>query len=184
MLGYTTLQHAQPISFWPTTFDGLLQNGCLHAMLELLLNLISKWYGYFHWHCTSAGTIFPIDRIYIWSNVGFSAIAPRRCFWSWLYSRIPSQTQVFTMHMTRICEEIINWCSNEFKFRTHQIFQQSSSIMPQKKNPDMATTVGNCNGSMVLWLGLLTVMKSLPLAHNKYLQEDKKYVLIRRNDYC
>ena len=80
------------------------------------------------------------------------------------------------MHMSRICEEIINWCSNEYKFITlSDTFSTGSSIMPQKKNPDMAELIRGKTGRVYGNLtGLLTVMKSLPLAYNKDLQEDKE----------
>ena len=80
------------------------------------------------------------------------------------------------MHLSRLCEEIILWCSHEYKFVTlSDAFSTGSSIMPQKKNPDMAELIRGKSGRVYGNLfGLLTVMKSLPLAYNKDLQEDKE----------
>jgi len=78
--------------------------------------------------------------------------------------------------MSRFCEEMINWCSFEYQFITlSDTFTTGSSIMPQKKNPDMAELIRGKTGRVYGNLfGLLTVMKSLPLAYNKDLQEDKE----------
>lgn len=80
------------------------------------------------------------------------------------------------MHLSRFCEEIILWCSHEFKFiELTDTFSTGSSIMPQKKNPDMAELIRGKTGRVYGNLfGLLTVMKGLPLAYNKDLQEDKE----------
>ena len=80
------------------------------------------------------------------------------------------------MHLSRFCEEIILWCSHEFKFvELTDTFSTGSSIMPQKKNPDMAELIRGKSGRVFGDLiGLLTVIKGLPLAYNKDLQEDKE----------
>jgi argininosuccinate lyase len=80
------------------------------------------------------------------------------------------------MHLSRLCEEIILWSSQEFQFiELSDAFTTGSSIMPQKKNPDMAELIrgktGRVYGSL---MGLLTVLKGLPLAYNKDMQEDKE----------
>lgn len=87
-----------------------------------------------------------------------------------------ANSSILMMHMSRICEEIINWCSHEFQFVSlSDTFSTGSSIMPQKKNPDMAELIRGKTGRVYGNLfGLLTVMKSLPLAYNKDLQEDKE----------
>ena len=126
-----------------------------------------------------AGTTFPIDRKMTSDLMGFAkpysnsldAVSDRDFILEFL-----SNSSILMMHMTRICEEIISWCSNEFKFVTlSDTFSTGSSIMPQKKNPDMAELIrgksGRVYGNLI---GLLTVMKSLPLAYNKDLQEDKE----------
>lgn len=87
-----------------------------------------------------------------------------------------SNASILMMHLSRFCEELILWCSNEFQFVTlSDAFSTGSSIMPQKKNPDMAELIRGKSGRVYGNLfGLLTVMKSLPLAYNKDLQEDKE----------
>ena len=80
------------------------------------------------------------------------------------------------MHLSRFCEELILWSSQEFQFieMSHQ-YATGSSIMPQKKNPDMAELIRGKTGRVYGNLfSLLTVMKGLPLAYNKDLQEDKE----------
>ena len=82
------------------------------------------------------------------------------------------------MHLSRFSEEIIAWCSWEFKFvELDDAYATGSSIMPQKKNPDVAELVRGKTGRVYGDLmSLLTVMKSLPLAYNKDMQEDKEPV--------
>jgi len=89
-----------------------------------------------------------------------------------------SDCSLLMMHLSRFSEEIILWCSWEFKFiELDDAYSTGSSIMPQKKNPDVAELVrgktGRVYGSL---MGLLTVMKGLPLAYNKDMQEDKEPV--------
>ena len=80
------------------------------------------------------------------------------------------------MHLSRFCEELILWCSHEYQFvELTDTFSTGSSIMPQKKNPDMAELIRGKTGRVYGNLfGLLTVMKGLPLAYNKDFQEDKE----------
>lgn len=87
-----------------------------------------------------------------------------------------SNASLLMMHMSRICEELVSWCSNECQYITlSDTFSTGSSIMPQKKNPDMAELIRGKTGRVYGNLfSLLTVMKSLPLAYNKDLQEDKE----------
>ena len=126
-----------------------------------------------------AGTTFPIDRNMTADLMGFAkpysnsldAVSDRDFILEFL-----ANSSMLMMHMSRMCEEIINWCSNEFQFIIlSDTFSTGSSIMPQKKNPDMAELIrgksGRVYGNLI---GLLTVMKSLPLAYNKDLQEDKE----------
>ena len=82
------------------------------------------------------------------------------------------------MHLSRFCEEIILWSSHEFKFiELDDAYATGSSIMPQKKNPDMAELIRGKTGRVYGYLmGLLTTMKGLPLAYNKDMQEDKEGV--------
>ena len=80
------------------------------------------------------------------------------------------------MHLSRLCEELVLWSSTEFRFvELDDAFCTGSSIMPQKKNPDVAELVRGKTGRVYGNLfGLLTVLKSLPLAYNKDMQEDKE----------
>lgn len=176
MPGYTHLQHAQPISFAQhllayynmfqrdkERFDFNIQHTDLSPLGAAAL----------------AGTTFPIDRQMTSDLMGFAqpysnsldAVSDRDFILEFL-----SNASILMMHMSRLCEEIINWCSHEYQFVTlSDTFSTGSSIMPQKKNPDMAELIrgktGRVYGNLV---GLLTVMKSLPLTYNKDLQEDKE----------
>lgn len=176
MPGYTHLQHAQPISFGH------------HLMAYYSMFTRDSERFVFNQEHTNlsplgaaalAGTTFPIDREMTAELMGFAkpytnsldAVSDRDFILEFL-----SNSSILMMHMSRICEEIINWCSNEYKFVTlSDTFSTGSSIMPQKKNPDMAELIrgksGRVYGNLI---GLLTVMKSLPLAYNKDLQEDKE----------
>ena len=89
-----------------------------------------------------------------------------------------SDLSILMMHLSRFAEEVILWCSWEFKFvELDEAYSTGSSIMPQKKNPDMAELVRGKTGRVYGDLmGLLTVMKGLPLAYNKDMQEDKEPV--------
>ena len=82
------------------------------------------------------------------------------------------------MHLSRFCEEIILWCSQEYNFvKLDDRYSTGSSIMPQKKNPDIAELVrGKCGRVYGNLTGILTVMKALPLAYNKDMQEDKEFL--------
>lgn len=126
-----------------------------------------------------AGTTFPIDRDYSAELLGFDAIyensldgvSDRDFILEFL-----SNSSMLMMHLSRFSEEIILWCSQEFKFiELDDTYATGSSMMPQKKNPDMAELIrgktGRVYGDM---MGLFTIMKGLPLAYNKDLQEDKE----------
>ncbi len=176
MPGYTHLQHAQPISFGHhlmayysmfTRDSERFNFNVKHADLSPL------------GAAALAGTTFPIDRSLTADLMSFStpyrnsldAVSDRDFILEFL-----SNASILMMHMSRFCEEIINWCSHEYQFVTlSDTFSTGSSIMPQKKNPDMAELIrgksGRVYGNLI---GLLTVMKSLPLAYNKDLQEDKE----------
>ena len=87
-----------------------------------------------------------------------------------------SALSIIMMHLSRFCEELIRWSSSEFHFvEMDDAFSTGSSIMPQKKNPDAAELIRGKTGRVYGDLmGLLTTMKSLPLAYNKDMQEDKE----------
>ncbi|HDU1271495.1 TPA: argininosuccinate lyase, partial [Listeria monocytogenes] len=126
-----------------------------------------------------AGTTFPIDRAYSAELLGFSAIyensldgvSDRDFIIEFL-----SNSSILMMHLSRFCEELILWTSHEFQFvELTDAFSTGSSIMPQKKNPDMAELIRGKTGRVYGNLfGMLTVLKGLPLAYNKDLQEDKE----------
>ena len=176
MPGYTHLQHAQPISLG-------------HYFLAYY-QMFTRDFERFEFNmkhtdmsplgaAALAGTTFPIDRHLTAELMGFSqvyensldAVSDRDFILEFL-----SNASIMMMHMTRMCEELIMWCSNEFKFITlSDAFSTGSSIMPQKKNPDMAELIRGKSGRVYgNLMSLLTVMKSLPLAYNKDLQEDKE----------
>lgn len=176
MPGYTHLQHAQPISFAQhmLAYYNMFSRDSERFAFNIQHTDISPLGA-----AALAGTTFPIDRQLTSDLMGFShpytnsldAVSDRDFILEFL-----SNASILMMHMSRLCEEIINWCSHEYKFVTlSDTFSTGSSIMPQKKNPDMAELIrgktGRVYGNLV---GMLTVMKSLPLTYNKDLQEDKE----------
>ncbi|MCR5524308.1 MAG: argininosuccinate lyase [Lactobacillus sp.] len=176
MPGYTHMQHAQPISY----------GHYLMAYFQMFQRDIERFE--FNKQHTSisplgaaalAGTTFPIDRELSSQLLGFNqpyansldAVSDRDFVLEFL-----SNASILMMHLSRLCEEIIYWCSYEFNYiELADEYSTGSSIMPQKKNPDMAELIrgksGRVYGDLV---GLLTTMKSLPLAYNKDMQEDKE----------
>ncbi|MEG2421769.1 MAG: argininosuccinate lyase, partial [Oscillospiraceae bacterium] len=128
-----------------------------------------------------AGTTYPADRFQTAAALGFArptensmdSVADRDFALEFL-----SDCSILMMHLSRFSEEIILWCSWEFKFiELDDAYSTGSSIMPQKKNPDVAELVRGKTGRVYGDLmALLTVMKGLPLAYNKDLQEDKEPV--------
>ncbi|MTD41820.1 argininosuccinate lyase [Erwinia sp. CPCC 100877] len=176
MPGYTHLQHAQPISFahHMMAYYGMLTRD-QERFTESLKRIDVSPLG-----CAAlAGTTFPIDRAYSAELLGFSSIyensldgvSDRDFILEFL-----SNSSILMMHLSRFCEEIILWCSHEFQFvELTDTFSTGSSIMPQKKNPDMAELVRGKTGRVYGNLfSLLTILKGLPLAYNKDLQEDKE----------
>ena len=176
MPGYTHLQHAQPISFGHhlMAYYNMFQRDSERFAFNLKHTDLSPLGA-----AALAGTTFPIDRQLSSDLLGFQqpytnsldAVSDRDFILEFL-----SNASILMMHMSRFCEEIINWCSFEYQYISlSDSFSTGSSIMPQKKNPDMAELIrgkiGRVYGHL---LGLLTVMKSLPLAYNKDLQEDKE----------
>ena len=126
-----------------------------------------------------AGTTYPLNRERVAELLGFSQIsensldgvADRDYMLDYL-----SAASICMMHLSRFCEELILWNTNEFRFvEMDDAFATGSSIMPQKKNPDVAELIRGKTGRVYGHLmGLLTVMKGLPLAYNKDMQEDKE----------
>lgn len=176
MPGYTHMQRAQPISFahhlmayfWMLERDKERYQESLKR-----INLSPLGAG------ALAGTTFPIDRELTAELLGFNgiyensldAVSDRDFILEFL-----SASSILMMHLSRLGEEIILWSSQEFRFiELDDAFSTGSSIMPQKKNPDMAELIrgktGRVYGNL---MGLLTVLKGLPLAYNKDMQEDKE----------
>jgi argininosuccinate lyase len=131
--------------------------------------------------CAVAGTTYPIDRELVCEKLSFNSVAQnsidavsdRDFVLEFLFC-----LSTVMMHLSRFSEEVILWCSSEFSFmELDDAFSTGSSIMPQKKNPDIAELVrgktGRVYGDLMT---LLTVMKGLPLAYNKDMQEDKEAV--------
>ena len=176
MPGYTHLQHAQPISFGHhlMAYYNMFTRDSERFTFNLKHTDLSPLGA-----AALAGTTFPIDRQRTSDLMGLAApysnsldaVSDRDFILEFL-----ANSSILMMHMSRICEEIISWCSQEFRFVTlSDTFSTGSSIMPQKKNPDMAELIRGKSGRVYGNLfGLLTVMKSLPLAYNKDLQEDKE----------
>ncbi|MDT2939578.1 argininosuccinate lyase [Lactococcus lactis] len=176
MPGYTHLQHAQPISFGQH----------LMAYYQMLTRDFERFeFNVKHTDMNPlgaaalAGTTFPIDRMLTTRLLGFEkaydnsmdAVSDRDFILEFL-----SNASLLMMHLSRFCEELLLWSSHEFKFVSlSDAYSTGSSIMPQKKNPDMAELIRGKTGRVYGNLtALLTVMKGLPLAYNKDLQEDKE----------
>ena len=178
MPGYTHLQRAQPITF----------GHHLMAYCEMLLRDLSRFddaqkrmdvmpLG----SGALAGTTYPLDRQLTARLLGFSQVSQNsldgvsdRDF----CAEIAFAVSLAMVHLSRLCEEIVLWCSWEYKFiELDDAFSTGSSIMPQKKNPDIAELIRGKSGRVFGDLmGLLAMMKGLPLAYNKDIQEDKEAV--------
>ena len=174
--GYTHLQHAQPVLFshhmlayfWMFTRDFARMRNAWEAANVLPLGSAAL-----------AGTTYALDRQMVAEQLGFAqisknsldAVSDRDFLLDLDYA-----CAVAMMHLSRLCEEIVLWSSSEFGFITlSDAFSTGSSIMPQKKNPDFAELTRGKTGRVVGDLvALLVTMKSLPLAYNKDLQEDKE----------
>ena len=176
MPGYTHLQRAQPISFaqhlmaYAAMFrrDVTRLEDCLERLDECPLGAGAL-----------ATTTYPLDRFQTAKALGFRK--PTDNSMDSVSARdyaieLLSALSILMMHLSRFSEEIILWCSWEFKFvELDDAYSTGSSIMPQKKNPDVAELVrgktGRVYGDLIT---LLTMMKGLPLAYNKDMQEDKE----------
>ena len=178
MPGYTHLQRAQPISFaqhlmaYASMFarDVTRLEDCAKRLNECPLGSGAL-----------AGTTYPIDRWQTAQELDFDA--PMSNSLDGVSDRdyaleLMSALSILMMHLSRFSEEVILWCSWEFKFiELDDGYATGSSIMPQKKNPDVAELVRGKTGRVYGDLmSLLTVMKGLPLAYNKDMQEDKEPV--------
>ena len=178
MPGYTHLQRAQPISFAQHLLaygEQLRRDVTRLADCRARLNVCPLGSG------ALAGTTYPIDRFETARLLGFDG--PCSNSLDGVSDRdyaleLLSDLSILMMHLSRFAEEIILWCSWEFKFiELDDAYATGSSIMPQKKNPDVAELVRGKTGRVYGDLmGLLTVMKGLSLAYNKDMQEDKEPV--------
>jgi argininosuccinate lyase len=174
--GYTHLQRAQPVSFGHhlMAYFWMLERD-RERFTESLKRINKSPLG----AGALAGTTFPIDRHLTAELLGFAsiyensldAVSDRDFIIEFL-----SNSSMLMMHLSRFCEELILWSSQEFQFiEMDDTFATGSSIMPQKKNPDMAELIRGKTGRVYGNLfGLLTVMKGTPLAYNKDMQEDKE----------
>lgn len=174
--GYTHLQRAQPILF---AHHMMAYVSMFARDIERLqdsykrINTLPLGAG------ALAGTTFPIDRHDVAKSLGFDriydnsldAVSDRDFIVEFL-----SNASLIMMHLSRLCEEMVLWSSTEFNFiELDDAFCTGSSIMPQKKNPDVAELVRGKTGRVYGHLvGLLTLLKSLPLAYNKDMQDDKE----------
>ncbi len=178
MPGYTHLQRAQPITFGHHLMAYAMM---LLRDLDRLADCRKRMNQSPIGCCALAGTTYDTDRYFEAEKLGFDGICMNsldgvsdRDFCAELMSAI----SILMMHLSRFSEEIILWSSWEFKFvELSDAFTTGSSIMPQKKNPDMAELVRGKTGRVYGDLmALLTTLKGLPLAYNKDMQEDKESV--------
>ena len=178
MPGYTHMQKAQPVLFshhmlayyWMFTRDAKRLRDAFDAANVCPLGSAAL-----------AGTTYPLDRAMTAAELGFAgvtansmdSVSDRDFFCDLVYA-----CAMTSMHLSRLCEELVWWSSDEFRFVTmDDTYSTGSSIMPQKKNPDFAELTrgktGRVYGDLV---SLLTMLKGLPLAYNKDMQEDKEPV--------
>ena len=178
MPGYTHLQRAQPILFSHHLMAyAMMLLRDLGRLSDCRRRMNVSPIG----SCALAGTTYHTDRVFEAQQLGFDGVCMNsidgvsdRDFAIELLSAL----SVLMMHLSRFSEEVILWCSWEFKFvELSDSFTTGSSIMPQKKNPDVAELCrGKCGRVYGDLMALLTVMKGIPLAYNKDMQEDKESV--------
>lgn len=178
MPGYTHLQRAQPITFGHHLMAYaamLLRDIDRLKDAKRRMNILPLGSG------ALAGTTYPLDRDMVADLLGFDGVTLNSldgvsdrdfCI------ELASALSLVMVHLSRFSEEIIMWCSWEFKFvELDDAFSTGSSIMPQKKNPDIAELVRGKSGRVFGDLTtLLTVMKGIALAYNKDMQEDKEAI--------
>lgn len=174
--GYTHLQQAQPIRFAHyamAIFSELERDKSRFSDCRKRVNILPLGSG------AMAGSAFPIDRAYLAQELGFDGLSPNsldgvsdRDF----IAEFISHCSILMIHMSRACEDIVIWSSTEFGYITvHPRLATGSSIMPQKKNPDAAELLRGKSGRVIGDLiTILTVLKGLPHAYNKDMQEDKE----------
>ncbi|MGE0199565.1 MAG: argininosuccinate lyase [Candidatus Melainabacteria bacterium] len=176
--GYTHLQRAQPITL-------AMHMQAYVAMIERDTGRLQDARRRMNQSPLGAGALagstFPLDRAMVAQELGFDGVAVNpldavsdRDFVLELLSAV----SILMMHLSRLAEEVILWCSQEFGFVSlDDAYSTGSSMMPQKKNPDVAELVRGKTGRVYgHLLALLTTMKALPLAYNKDMQEDKEAI--------
>ncbi len=176
MPGFTHLQKAQPVTLAHHV-------GAYFEMFKRDRLRLKDIYGRMN-YCplgagALAGTTYPLDRNYTASMLGFEgptlnsmdSVSDRDYVIEFL-----SALSTIMMHLSRFCEEIIIWNSNEYRFvEIDDSYATGSSIMPQKKNPDIAELIRGKTGRVYgALMSILTTMKGIPLAYNKDMQEDKE----------
>ncbi|MCI5892686.1 MAG: argininosuccinate lyase [Clostridiales bacterium] len=178
MPGYTHLQKAQPITLahhMMAYYEMFRRDGERLADCRKRLNVMPLGSG------ALAGTTYDLDREFVAKKLGFDGVTQNsldgvsdRDF----VLELAFDLSVVMTHLSRMSEEIILWSSHEFKFiELDDAYSTGSSIMPQKKNPDVAELARGKTGRVYGDLmGLLTVMKGIPLAYNKDMQEDKEQI--------
>lgn len=178
MPGYTHLQKAQPVTFAHHVlayFEMLKRDYGRLCDCFLRTDVCPLGSG------ALAGTTYPLDREFVAEKLGFSSACQNSldgvsdrdfCI------ELASCLSILMMHLSRFSEELILWSSHEFGFvEMDDAFSTGSSIMPQKKNPDVAELIRGKTGRVYASLTtLLTMMKGLPLAYNKDMQEDKEAI--------
>ena len=177
MPGFTHLQKAQPVTLahhLGAYMEMFVRDKSRLADIEKRMNLCPLGAG------ALAGTTYPLDRDYTASLLGFDG--PTKNSMDSVSDRdylieLLSALSTIMMHLSRFSEEIILWNSNEYQFvEIADSYSTGSSIMPQKKNPDIAELVRGKTGRVYgALMALLTTMKGLPLAYNKDMQEDKEF---------
>ena len=174
--GYTHLQRAQPVLLghhFLAYYEMLARDRERMAQCRARLNVMPLG------SAALAGTSYPINREMVAKELGFDRVSANsidgvsdRDF----VIEFNANAAILMMHLSRLCEELLLWSSSEFKFiELSDAFCTGSSIMPQKKNPDVAELIrgksGRVYGNLI---AALTVMKSLPLSYNRDMQEDKE----------
>jgi argininosuccinate lyase len=185
MPGYTHLQIAQPVSFahYMLAYFEMFKRD-YYRLLDVFKRLNYCPLG----AAALAGTNFDINRFYVSSKLGF--IAPTANSMDTVSDRdfiieLLSMISISMMHLSRLSEDLIIFSTKEFSFVTlSDEFTTGSSIMPQKKNPDMLELIrGKCGVIYGHLMSLLTLLKGLPLSYNRDLQEDKKSLFESIKDY-
>ena len=176
MPGFTHLQIAQPVTFGHyllayVEMFGRDRSRFLDCLNRVNVNPLGS--------AALAGTSFPIDRNFTTKELNFlskshnsiDAVSDRDFVIEFL-----SVSSMTSIHLSRICEEIVIWSSDQFNFiKLSDAFTTGSSIMPQKRNPDAAELIRGKSGRIIgSLMSILTVLKGLPLAYSKDLQEDKE----------